>query len=320
MIPAKRASGQGAFVAILCALLSHPWTVAAKDATPAVALADTGSEISDDPWLEDADALLRAGYAPPAAAAVDLPLSDAVADTVKVTEARLRVSELVRLIGERMRDDERRLGAYAVTAISRTEIFHDDRTDTLGHRTVISEAVRIDVDRDGERRTARLRRAEREYDEGKLKKDELDTEIAREWSEEAGDLAMDMPFLLTSGGRYKYEIRERRLIGDHLVFAIGFEPKDHFSPGIAGTVWIDYGDLVIRRMEGRMVGPSPAPLFVAAVPRFTWKQRQEGDLWVSDEFEVEIVLRKLPLLPSRVTARVRLRDWDIAGAGAGEGP
>lgn len=308
----------GVWVAVLCALLSLPLAVATP--TTAAAPADTSTAASDDPWLDDADALLRAGYAPPTAGAADLPSSDAVADTVKVTAPRLRVSELVRLIGERMRDDERRLGAYAVTAISRTEIFHDDHVDTLGHRTVVSEAVRINVDRDGERRTARLRRAKREYEDGRLKKDKLDTDIDRQWSEEAGDLAMDMPFLLTSGGRYRYEILERKLIDGHLLFAIGFEPRDSFSPGIAGTVWIDYGDLVIRRMDGRLAGPSPAPLFVADVPRFTWKQRQQGDHWVSDEFEAEIVLRNLPLLPSRVTTRVRLQDWDIGGAGSVEEP
>lgn len=316
MVRAERACAAAVLIAVLCA----PATAWASTAAPTAAPADSSAAIPDDPWLDTADALLGAGYAPPSAAAADLPPSDAVTDTVTVTAPRLRVSELVRLIGERMRDDERRLGAYAVTAISRTEIFHDDRTDTLGHRTVVSEAVRIDVDRDGERRTARLRRAEREYRDGKLKKDELETEIGREWSEEAGDLAMDMPFLLTSGDRYRYEIRERRLVGDRLVFAIGFEPRDRFSPGIAGTVWIDYGDLVIRRMEGRLAGPSPAPLFVADVPRFTWKQRQEGDHWVSDEFEAEIVLRDLPLLPRRVTVRVRLRDWDIGGEGGGREP
>lgn len=299
MITAGRAIQAVVIVAILSALhLASSWAAPA-DSRPAAVPADSIALATDDPWLDAAAA---------------------VADTVSVTAPRLKVSELVRLIGERMRRDERRLGAYAVTAISRTEIFHDDRADTLGHRTVISEASRLSVDRDGERRSARLRRAEREYRDGKLEKDELDTDIGREWSEEAGDLAMDMPFLLTSGDRYRYEILERRLIGDRLVFAIGFEPRNSFSPGIAGTVWIDYGDLVIRRMEGRLAGPSPAPLFVADVPRFTWKQRQQGDHWVSDEFEAEIVLRKLPLLPSRVTARVRLRDWDIGGAGAGVGP
>lgn len=316
MVRAERVCTAAVLIAVLCV----PAAAWASTAAPTAAPADSSAAIPDDPWLDTADALLGAGYAPPSQGAADLPPSDAVADTVTVTAPRLRVSELVRLIGERMRDDERGLGAYAVTAISRTEIFHDDRTDSLGHRTVISEAARIDVDRDGERRTARLRRAEREYEDGRLKKDKLDTDIGREWSEEAGDLAMDMPFLLTSGSRYNYEILERRLIDGHLLFAIGFEPRDSFSPGIAGTVWIDYGDLVIRRMEGRLAGPSPAPLFVADVPRFTWKQRQEGDHWVSDEFEAEIVLRDLPLLPRRVTARVRLQDWDIGGEGGGREP
>ncbi|MBK6899593.1 MAG: hypothetical protein IPH09_10105 [bacterium] len=320
MVRAERTCAAAVLIAVLCALPAGPRVRAAEAPPPSAMPADSSAAIPDDPWLDTADALLGAGYAPPSQGAADLPPSDAVADTVTVTAPRMRVSELVRLIGQRMRDDERRLGAYAVTAISRTEIFHDDRTDSLGHRTVVSEAVRLSVDRDGERRTARLRRSEREYRDGELKKDELETEIGREWSEEAGDLAMDMPFLLTSGDRYRYEIRERRVVGDRLVFAIGFEPRDRFSPGIAGTVWIDYGDLVIRRMEGRLAGPSPAPLIVADVPRFTWKQRQEGDRWVSDEFEAEIVLRKLPLLPSRVTARVRLRDWDIEGAGDGVGP
>ena len=125
-----------------------------------------------------------------------------------------------------------------------------------------------------------------------------------------------MPFLLTTGGRYRYRILERTLIGEHLVFKIGFEPKDDFRPGVAGVVWIDYDDFVIRRMEGRLAGASPAPLFLADVPRFTWRQKQVDGFWVTDELEAEIVLRKLPLLPRRVTIRVAMRDWDIRGADA----
>lgn len=299
-------------------------TVPPAPPVPAAAPADTapapdgvvgGEGTEDDPWLIDVDDLLRRGYAVIVTPTDTVAVAGATTDTIRVTAPRLRVSEVVRRIGERMRDEERRMGALSVTQLSRVVVHHDDEPDSLGRRTEYDDAQRLTVDRDGEQRNVRVYRIERKYERGKLVEEKPDAEPEQEWAESARRQAMDMPFLLTSGGRYRYAILERTLIGEHLVFKIGFEPKDGFRPGIAGVVWIDYDDFVIRRMEGRLSGASPAPMFLADVPHFTWRQKREGDYWVTDELTAEIVLRKLPLLPRRITIRVALRDWDIRGPG-----
>jgi len=128
---------------------------------------------------------------------------------------------------------------------------------------------------------------------------------------------MDAPFALLTADRYRYRILERTLIGDHLIYRIGFEPRNRFQPGLRGQVWIDYGEFAIRRMEGSITGVSPAPLFVKEVPRFHLRQREVAGRWLPADFSAEVVMRKLPLLPDRFRFQVTHRDYVLPG-GTGE--
>jgi hypothetical protein len=80
-----------------------------------------------------------------------------------------------------------------------------------------------------------------------------------------------------------------------------------------GEVWIDYGDAVIRRMEGRMSGASPAPLFLKDVPRFVWRQKQLEGRWVTDTIYAEMRLTDLPLLPDEIVVDARFINWTVDG-------
>ena len=78
-------------------------------------------------------------------------------------------------------------------------------------------------------------------------------------------------------------------------------------------MWIDYSDFVIRRMEGRLAGASPAPMFLKDVPKFVWRQKQLADHWVTDSVYAEIRLTDLPFLPDEIALDMRLVNWTIDG-------
>jgi len=146
-----------------------------------------------------------------------------------------------------------------------------------------------------------------------LIEEESEPEIVESWQEQVAGQAMDMPFTLMTAGRYRYEILERTLIGDHLVFKIAFTPRSRFEPGLDGVVWIDYSDMAIRRMEGSVPAPTPVPLLMASVPRFVWTQRQVGERWLNDEIYAEIIMTDVPRLPDRVVLKARMRDYVLDG-------
>ncbi len=274
---------------------------------------DEGRGTEDDPWLVDIDALLEQGYAVVVTPEDTIPLADAGVDTVFVRAPRLRVSDLVRRIGERMERDYRRLGGMSVTSLSRVVSHWDDPDPAKARHEEYVELNRHAVDTDGEERVARLYRVVRKYEGGELVEEETEPEIEERWQNDVAGQAMNMPFALMTAGRYRYEILERTLIGDHLVLKIGFTPKSRFDPGLDGVVWIDYDDLAIRRMEGSVPGPSPAPLFIASVPRFIWTQKQVGNHWMTDEMYAEINLTDLPFLPDRIILTVELLDYVVDG-------
>lgn len=299
--------------ALLLAVAALVAAAPAPPAPPAAAPPEGGSGTEDDPWLLDIDDLLEQGYAVVITPEDTIALADAGVDTIRVRAPRLRVSDLVRRIGERMERDYGRVHGLEYTAISRAVLHWDSIDPDEVRREERVEGMRIARDADGEERMARLFSSVRTYEGGELVETEEDPEVAEIWQEDVVGGAMDVPFSLVAADRYRFEILERTLIGDHLVFKIGFTPKSRFEPGLDGVVWIDYGDLAIRRMEGRVTGPSPVPLFIASIPRLLWTQRRVGDRWLSDTMHADLFLTDLPLLPDRVTIAVEMRDYVIDG-------
>ena len=299
------------FLALLICLTA---TARAADAE-AVAFPDTtaiaaGAGTEDDPWLIDIDALLAEGFAVIVAPDTTFAVADAEADTIRIAAPRLRVSDVVRRVSETMDDMSRNMGEQTFTMLQRVDFWTRRGDAEKEKRTELTEAWRIHVDEVGEQRSSRLFQREREWKAGELDKDETDTEITREWQEEVAQEMMDMPFSLLAANAYRYEIKERTLIGEHLVFRIGFTPKSAFEPGLEGDVWIDYSDFVIRRMSGRLVGPMPVPLIMKGVPRFAFTLKQVEGNWVTEAIQATILLNSvLPGIPEEIELSVSLDDF-----------
>jgi hypothetical protein len=79
---------------------------------------------------------------------------------------------------------------------------------------------------------------------------------------------------------FRYQILGRDLLGDHLIYRIGFEPRSLLDPTQPrGRVWIDTNDFVIVRQE---VGfdRSPAPPFIKSIDRMVIERQNVDGYWV----------------------------------------
>ncbi len=279
-----------------------------------------GEPATDDPYLPDLNELIRRGQVVTVTPTDTIPVPVAVADTVVATAARVRVSDVVRRIGERMRDDWSALAGATWTELLETEAVDHPGDPDREKRTVEAVLSRVTVADDGAQRRVQLWRRKRVYAGGRLVSEQADSSLSARypWTERTVGATMDAPFDLLTGDRYRYRILERTLIGDHLIYRIGFEPRSRFQAGLRGQVWIDYGEFAIRRMEGSITGVSPAPLFVKEVPRFRMRQQEVAGHWLPADFSAEVVMRSLPLLPDRFRFRMTYRDFVLPGAASGE--
>ena len=92
-------------------------------------------------------------------------------------------------------------------------------------------------------------------------------------------------------------------------------PRNRFDALPSGTVWVDYSDLVLRRIEARYVDAVPMPMFLKRVPFLRITQKKMGDTWVADEIHARAELRNLPLpdWPDNIELRVVVKDHVIDG-------
>ncbi|MBI5711433.1 MAG: hypothetical protein HZC42_14200 [Candidatus Eisenbacteria bacterium] len=92
---------------------------------------------------------------------------------------------------------------------------------------------------------------------------------------------------------FRYRILGRDLLGDHLIYRIGFEPRSLLDPTMPkGTVWIDTNDFVIVRQEVAF-DRSPAPPILKSVDRMVIERGNAGGYWVLKR----VLLRAQATLP-----------------------
>lgn len=91
---------------------------------------------------------------------------------------------------------------------------------------------------------------------------------------------VNFAFRPSNRGEFKFRILSRDLLGDHLIYRIGFEPRsalDQFSP--SGEVWVDTHEYVIVRQK-LSLRQSPVPLFLKGVRGVVIERTRVGEFWV----------------------------------------
>jgi hypothetical protein len=236
------------------------------------------------------------------------------ADTVLVSAPRVTVAEVIEAIGKRMEYDSYRMADYEYTTLV-TIVARDDSDENSGNYTIEESAQRFHHDREQGDQMVQLWERKRKYEDGELVEDETDDEVAAEFLPMQERVIEAMPFAPSGAGRYHYTILARELVGNNLIYKIGFAPKSRFEALPSGTIWVDYSNWAIRKIEGRMTGAVPYPMILESVPVFRQSQERFGEFWFPTDAYMRFDLRKIPFvpIPDNVEVRISLHDIVING-------
>jgi hypothetical protein len=173
-------------------------------------------------------------------------------------------------------------------------------------------ASRIYQKRPGKERVVQLKEWSRVEDEGKDSGKDTDQEEGPDEDKNGVSISLDagmserfvgFAFDPAMRSRYRFVIEDRKLIGDQVVYVLGFSPRRPLDLLPTGRVWINTNEFVILREEFSYGDRSPAPLFLESIDSCVLERtRVDGLYWVV----------------SRVLARVALTDpllWTARIAG-----
>lgn len=162
--------------------------------------------------------------------------------------------------------------------------------NTIGKKTpeLFMESVsKVYKKKPGRVRTIELRRFEAQPDkDDKPGDDGMDTDFSPGMGEEMVNFA----FRPENRRNFKFAIEDRKLLGDHLLYTLRFEPRSAlavYEP--SGRVWVDTKDFVIVRQELEF-RQSPVPLFLKGIRRMVVERTHADGFWVLSRMLVRIEL------------------------------
>jgi hypothetical protein len=271
-------------------------------ATPAAA----GDSLAtlDTLYFVDIDSSLRAGQGIWLAFEDTIPFAAGTAETVLATAPRVKVSDVVRMIGERMEENRARMAEHSFTGLTKVVAYFKPQADKPRKQHTYEQAERIRFDGSGEFQQVMLWQRERKYEDDELVDEEVKDEVDVSWNDLSDAVVEAVPFSLSSGNEYKYQILDRDLVGMNVIYTISFQPKSQFKTLPSGVVWVDYSDMAIRRVEAEMTQAVPMPLIIESIPVYKFRIAQKGEFRVMSDLYAEIRLRSVPLLKLPETVEI----------------
>jgi len=126
-------------------------------------------------------------------------------------------------------------------------------------------------------RTVELRRYEEKPDKGG---NGDNGDFDDDFSPGMGEEIVNFAFRPANRKNFRFTIEDRKLLGDHLLYTIAFEPRSAlavFEP--SGRVWVDTKDFVVllQEIEFRQ---SPVPLVLKGIKHLVVERERAGDFWV----------------------------------------
>ena len=150
----------------------------------------------------------------------------------------------------------------------------------------------------------------RQYMEHPDKGDQND--IDADFSPNMGEEIVNFAFRPENRKNYRFSIEDRKLLGDHLVYTLAFEPRSAlavFEP--AGRVWVDTKEFVIVRQEIEF-RQSPVPLFLKDIKHMVVERARAGDFWVLSRVMVRMELTvPIPKIGRSFDFAMALSDYTV---------
>jgi hypothetical protein len=234
---------------------------------------------------------LLLGPAAPALAAAEPPGPAVAAEDTMRTEVsevlvrapRVTLDEILDRVarGEARRDSLIRDQSFTATI----RILRN--TSGTGEPELLAESVsKVYRKKPGLVRTIPLRHYERYPD-----KDPEGSGMAEsDFSPGMGEELVNFAFRPANRRNFRFRIEDRKLLGDHLVYTLRFEPRSALAVHEpAGRVWVDTRDYVILRQEIEF-RQSPVPLFLKSIRHMVVERARAGDTWVLSRMLVRMEL------------------------------
>src|SRR5262245_52041744 len=117
-----------------------------------------------------------------------------------------------------------------------------------------------------------------------------DDDLESGFSPSMGEEIVTFAFRPANRKNFRFTIEDRKLLGDHLVYTLAFEPRSAlavYEP--AGRVWVDTKDFVIVRQEIEF-RQSPVPLFLKDIKHMVVERTRAGEFWVLSRVLVRMEL------------------------------
>ena len=134
-------------------------------------------------------------------------------------------------------------------------------------------------------RAIELRKYEREPD-----KDDGSDTVDSDFSPDMGEELVNFAFRPGNRRNFRFVIEDRKLLGDHLLYTLRFEPRSAlavYEP--SGRVWVDTKDFVIVRQELEF-RQSPVPLFLKGIRHLVIERTHADGFWVLSRMLVRVEL------------------------------
>jgi len=136
-----------------------------------------------------------------------------------------------------------------------------------------------------------------------------------------GEDLVNFAFQPRTRSRFDFRILERHLVGDHVVYLLGFTPKSKLDDLPTGRAWVDTNEFVIVRQEFWYRDRSPAPLFFESIDSCVIERtRVDGRWWVLSRVLARVQVTSLARFMGRVGKEkiaptvdftLSTRDWQV---------
>lgn len=133
-------------------------------------------------------------------------------------------------------------------------------------------------------RTITLRHYEYKSEKERMKEEQSgkkkEGDVNADFSSDMGEGIINFAFRPDNRRNFKFRIEDRKLLGDHLLYTLAFEPRSALAVHEPrGRVWVDTKDYVIVRQE-LSFKQSPVPLVLKSIPHMVVERTRAGEFWV----------------------------------------
>jgi len=143
-------------------------------------------------------------------------------------------------------------------------------------------------------------------------KDDEKPEFDDDFSPGMGEEIVNFAFRPANRKNFRFTIEDRKLLGDHLLYTLRFEPRSAlaaYEP--AGRVWVDTKEFVIVRQEIEFK-QSPVPLILKDISRMVVERERSGDFWVLSRAMIRMELTiPIPKFGRSFDFAIALTDYTL---------